>query len=560
MQRSNVNAGDMIEPGTVPLVFGQSIRCEISLGSQIMRLYGAIQKVEPQDDGTVRVHGIATSEAVDEQGEIVRADAIRAAIPDYMRFPALREMHQLSAAGTTLEAEVCDDGTTRIVAHVVDPVAVAKVRNHVYRGFSIGGRVTQRDAGDPRSITGLVLNEISLVDRPANPEAIFDCWKAVVAADGPLAVSELRGLADTTQAELAPGPFNAPIQVWACAVPNHRHLAKADALKCLKSSGLEAGCPSKVPNAIAATDENPAGLKVGKSAPESNRGNTEKVKHSRADQALLDMAHFACDQCLKIGGLSVEEQTNMDRSRHHLLEAGAMAIPSSTPEEVEGGDPSSPTPEQCSMGDGAEIGMMKVLGMTEVLCKRQRAHENLTDMAHACLKALTDGQVCDQAAKLGARHSAETMEHFNASHGHLVAAGAGCDMAGLDEPRPTTKLATGAHIRAADLAVAARDERHDNSALAKVLGEIVPMLERLAKRVDEIARTPLPPLTMAKGMVSVSKEQDRGDNSGGADPEPSPAAIAAALAKMSKEEQTLTLIKASYASPIPIAGSAADHR
>ena len=55
-----------------------------------MRLYGAIQKVEPQDDGTVRVYGIATSEAVDEQGEIVRADAIRAAIPDYMRFPALR--------------------------------------------------------------------------------------------------------------------------------------------------------------------------------------------------------------------------------------------------------------------------------------------------------------------------------------------------------------------------------------------------------------------------------------------------------------------------------------
>ena len=96
-----------------------------------MRLYGAIQKVEPQDDGTVRVHGIATSEAVDDQGEILRADAIRAAIPDYMRFPALREMHQLSAAGTTLEAEVGENGTTRIVAHVVDPVAVAKVKNGV---------------------------------------------------------------------------------------------------------------------------------------------------------------------------------------------------------------------------------------------------------------------------------------------------------------------------------------------------------------------------------------------------------------------------------------------
>jgi len=143
-----------------------------------MRLYGAIEKIEAQTDGTVRVHGIATSEAVDEQREIVRAAAMRAAMPDYMRFPALREMHQLSAAGTTLEAEVGEDGMTRIVAHVVDPVAVAKVKNQVYRGFSIGGRVTQRDAVNPKVITAVVLNEISLVDRPANPEAIFDCWKA----------------------------------------------------------------------------------------------------------------------------------------------------------------------------------------------------------------------------------------------------------------------------------------------------------------------------------------------------------------------------------------------
>src|SRR6266566_6559424 len=148
-----------------------------------MRLYCAIQKIEPQDDGTVRVYGIATSEALDEQGEIVRADAIRAAIPDYMCFPALREMHQLSAAGTTLEAEVWEDGTTRIVAHVIDPVAVTKVRNQVYRGFSIGGRVTQREAGNPTAITGLVLSEISLVDRPANPEAVFDCWKALAISD-----------------------------------------------------------------------------------------------------------------------------------------------------------------------------------------------------------------------------------------------------------------------------------------------------------------------------------------------------------------------------------------
>src|SRR5713101_4282303 len=195
-----------------------------------MRLYGAIQKVEPQNDGTVRVHGIATSEAVDDQGETVRADAIRAAIPEYMRFPALREMHQLSAAGTTLEAEVCEDGTTRIVAHVVDPVAVSKVKNQVYRGFSIGGRVTQRESGNPKCITGLVLNEISLVDRPANPEAIFDCWKA------------------STMSHAA--PFNPPIQIWACGIYEHQHVSKAEATRCLEKR-VAAG-PTEAETALAA--------------------------------------------------------------------------------------------------------------------------------------------------------------------------------------------------------------------------------------------------------------------------------------------------------------------
>src|ERR1700730_11992795 len=198
-----------------------------------MRLYGAIQKVEPQNDGTVRVHGVATSEAVDDQGETLLADAIRAENPEYMRFPALREMHQLSAAGTTLEAEVCEDGTTRIVAHVVDPVAVANVKNQVYRGFSIGGRVTQREAGNPKTITSLVLNEISLVDRPANPEAIFDCWKAAIVLDadppGPA-----RGSTVSVPASVTQEPFNSPIQIWACGVPDHRHLTKADALRCLE--------------------------------------------------------------------------------------------------------------------------------------------------------------------------------------------------------------------------------------------------------------------------------------------------------------------------------------
>jgi len=146
-----------------------------------MNFYGEITKVEAQDDGTIKVFGTASSGAVDDADETVTPDAMKAALPAYMRFGALREMHGLTAAGATLSAEVGEDGVTRIAAHVVDPVAVKKVQLGVYKGFSIGGKVLSRDAKDRKIITKLKLNEISLVDRPCNPEAVIDMWKADLA-------------------------------------------------------------------------------------------------------------------------------------------------------------------------------------------------------------------------------------------------------------------------------------------------------------------------------------------------------------------------------------------
>jgi phage head maturation protease len=146
-----------------------------------MRLFGTLTKIEDQPDGTLKVFGVASTGARDDAGEIVRPEAMKAALPDYARYPALREMHQPTAAGRTLEASVDDDGATRIVAHVVDPVAIAKVKSRTYSGFSIGGRVLARDPADASVITKIRLSEISLVDRPANPEAVIDLWKADLA-------------------------------------------------------------------------------------------------------------------------------------------------------------------------------------------------------------------------------------------------------------------------------------------------------------------------------------------------------------------------------------------
>jgi len=142
------------------------------------RQFGAITKVEDQEDGTIKVWGIASSETRDQQGETITAAAMKAALPDYGRFPALREMHEPSAAGRVVEAEVDDHGITQICAHVVDPLAITKVRAGVYAGFSIGGKVLKRDTADRSVITALKLVEISLVDSPCNPDAVINMWKA----------------------------------------------------------------------------------------------------------------------------------------------------------------------------------------------------------------------------------------------------------------------------------------------------------------------------------------------------------------------------------------------
>lgn len=141
-------------------------------------LYAQIEKSEPQDDGTVKVYGYASSPSMDSDGETVTPEAIAAALPDYMKFGAVREMHQPKAAGTAIEAKVMDDGRTWFGAHVVDSEAVKKIQAKVYKGFSIGGKVLARSEDDENIITELKLVEVSLVDRPANPDAVFTMYKA----------------------------------------------------------------------------------------------------------------------------------------------------------------------------------------------------------------------------------------------------------------------------------------------------------------------------------------------------------------------------------------------
>lgn len=140
-----------------------------------MRLFGAIEKFEKQEDGSILIAGVASSEVVDYQGEIISADAVRKALPDWMQWGNIREQHSSNAVGKAISAEVGVDGKTRVTAKIVDSEAVKKVIAGVYKGFSIGGEILSKMGN---VITRLSIVEISICDRPVNPEAVFSIWKA----------------------------------------------------------------------------------------------------------------------------------------------------------------------------------------------------------------------------------------------------------------------------------------------------------------------------------------------------------------------------------------------
>jgi HK97 family phage prohead protease len=141
-------------------------------------IYSDITKFEPLSDGTIKVYGVASSPVRDSVGEIVTPGAMSKALGDYRRFPTIREMHRAdNAAGRALDIFLDEEDKTQLVAHVVDSDAVKKVKAKVYAGFSIGGRVKKRRNSDPSIIEEIDLVEISLVDRPCNPEAAISLWK-----------------------------------------------------------------------------------------------------------------------------------------------------------------------------------------------------------------------------------------------------------------------------------------------------------------------------------------------------------------------------------------------
>lgn len=143
--------------------------------------YAALTKSEKQADGTLKVYGKATDDSLDIDKQICDENWLKRAMPDWFESGGnIREQHSNIAAGVATDYEAKSDGHY-ITALVVDAASVKKVETGVLKGFSIGIRsprvIRDEKAAGGRIVDGQIV-EVSLVDRPANPNAKLMLAKA----------------------------------------------------------------------------------------------------------------------------------------------------------------------------------------------------------------------------------------------------------------------------------------------------------------------------------------------------------------------------------------------
>ena len=165
--------------------------------SNLTTAFFGIEKSERNADGTMTVYGKATDDSIDIDQQICDGDWLDRAMPHWFKSGGnIREQHSNIAAGVATDYEAKADGHY-ISALVVDPVSVKKVETGVLKGFSIGiknPRVTRdKSAMNGRIVDGQIV-EVSLVDRPANPNCQLVLAKS---ASGDETVVQVEDLIET---------------------------------------------------------------------------------------------------------------------------------------------------------------------------------------------------------------------------------------------------------------------------------------------------------------------------------------------------------------------------
>ena len=192
--------------------------------SDSTNVYADILKYDDNGDGTLTVYGKATDDALDIDQQICDPVWLAKAMPDwFMTGGNIREQHSNIAAGVAKEYEAKSDGHY-ISALVVDPVSVKKVQNRVLRGFSIGIKsprvVMDKKAANGRIIDGQIV-EVSLVDRPANPNCQLVLAKSI---NGEKSLTKVEELVETTNEINKEDSIGMPMNGEAKAIPSQEEM------------------------------------------------------------------------------------------------------------------------------------------------------------------------------------------------------------------------------------------------------------------------------------------------------------------------------------------------
>jgi len=149
-------------------------------------VFAPIMKSAEQDDGTLLVYGKATDDSLDLDGQRCDKSWLSEAVPAWFGTGTgvggnIRAQHRAdSAIGKAIEHEEAEDGHY-ITARIVDRDAIAKTKAGVFTGFSIGiksPRIVKSPSAPNGVINSGMINEISLVDRPANGNCTLMLTKA----------------------------------------------------------------------------------------------------------------------------------------------------------------------------------------------------------------------------------------------------------------------------------------------------------------------------------------------------------------------------------------------
>lgn len=160
-----------------------------------------IVKYERDEQGDLIVYGKATGPDLDLDGQICDPDWLKRAMPTWMEFGNVREMHQPIAAGIGVTLE--EQGTDwMLTSKCIDPNTARKIESGVLKGYSVGIKNPQvtKDADAPGGrIVGGNIIEVSYVDRPCNPTAKMTICKGASATE----MLPAEAPADATETEVS---------------------------------------------------------------------------------------------------------------------------------------------------------------------------------------------------------------------------------------------------------------------------------------------------------------------------------------------------------------------